>query len=457
MKLKDIVFLEDYYFGKQQPFNCIDYTKLDYVNNTDFFSNQFSYIKKFENVYGASPQTYQTNISEFVHKHKTISTYQFLQNQKSDNVYFYPINIFGSPVDCFEEDNIVFDKIHYKVLKELKFNDNLFLIINASSEGFLPYSRFDNLHNWLIDNSIDLKKVFFIHSNYNIFEYAKEYKEKFGKEECINVVPYLWSIPFFNSKFKYNGFTNETLYKQNYLAENKKSFNLLIRTQKTHRTQLLCDLENIGLLDNNIVSYDFNLEQNENDFFNKFEKIMEPDSNEFKRYWNQLKEFRLNKPKRTIDYEDLKSVHGVNMETDIPYKDSLFTIVAESFFYEDEKLGYISEKVIKPIIHKHPFIVLSTPGTLTWLKNIGFRTFAETGFIDESYDAEQNSNKRYRMIVNEIVNLVNLSEEQKSAFLYNCKDILEHNYNHLKSFDIKSYDNSLLSHFNKIRRKSLWE
>ena len=307
MKLKDIVFLEDYYFGKQQPFNCIEYTKLDYENNTDFFSNQFSYIKKFENVYGASPQTYQTNISEFVHKHKTISTYQFLQNQKSDNVYFYPINIFGSPVDCFEEDNIVFDKIHYKVLKELKFNDNLFLIINASSEGFLPYSRLDNLHNWLIDNSIDLKKVFFIHSNYNIFEYAKEYKEKFGKEECINVVPYLWSIPFFNSKFKYNGFTNETLYKQNYLAENKKSFNLLIRTQKTHRTQLLCDLENIGLLDNNIVSYDFNLEQNENDFFNKFEKIMEPDSNEFKRYWNQLKEFRLNKPKRTIDYEDLKS------------------------------------------------------------------------------------------------------------------------------------------------------
>ena len=94
---------------------------------------------------------------------------------------------------------------------------------------------------------------------------------------------------------------------------------------------------------------------------------------------------------------------------------------------------------------------------MTWLKNIGFRTFAETGFIDESYDAEQNSNKRYRMIVNEIVNLVNLSEEQKSTFLYNCKDILEHNYNHLKSFDIKSYDNSLLSYFNKIRRKSLWE
>lgn len=458
MKLKDIVFLEDYYFGKKQPFNCIDYSKLDYVDGNDFYKHQLNYIKRFQDIQNKNPQTYQTNISEFQNKHKTISTYEFLKNPNKDIVYFYPITIYSSPANSFEED-IVFNKIHYKILTELQYNDNLFLIINVSSEGFLSYENFDNIHNWLLDNYIDFEKVFFIHSNYNIYEYADDYKIKCGKEDCINVIPYLWSIPFFHNKFKHNDFMNETLYKQDYKSENKKAFNLLIRAQKVHRTRLLCDLEYVGLLDNNIVSYDFNLYESYDDsvYYNQFEKIMDKNSDKFEKYWNQLNELRKNKPKRTIDYEDLKSVQGINMETDIPYKNSLFTIVAESFFYEEEKIGYISEKVLKPIIHKHPFVVLSTSGTLTWLKNMGFKTFSDTGFIDESYDAEVDANKRYSMVVNEIINLSNLPKEQQDTFLYNCKDILEHNYNHLKNFNINNYDENLLWNFTKIRKKSLWE
>ena len=139
------------------------------------------------------------------------------------------------------------------------------------------------------------------------------------------------------------------------------------------------------------------------------------------------------------------------METDIPYKDTLFTVVSESFFYERERIGYVSEKVIKPILHKHPFIVLSTTGTLTWLHNMGFKTFGDTGYVDESYDAEENPHKRYKMVMNEIINLSNLTSEQKNTFLYNCKDIIEHNYNHLKNFDMDNYNKNLLWHFQKQR------
>ena len=46
------------------------------------------------------------------------------------------------------------------------------------------------------------------------------------------------------------------------------------------------------------------------------------------------------------------------METDIPYKDSMFTIVGESYFTENQNIGYISEKVFKPIAHHHPFIII---------------------------------------------------------------------------------------------------
>ena len=152
-------------------------------------------------------------------------------------------------------------------------------------------------------------------------------------------------------------------------------------------------------------------------------------------------------PKRTIDYDDLQTVRGVDMETDLPYKDTLFTVVAESFFQEEEPIGYVSEKVIKPILHKHPFILMSTPDSLTYLKSLGFKTFSDTGFIDESYDSERDDEARYYMILTQIYNLTQLLPEQKDSFLYNSKQIIEHNYNHLKNFDVENFENKFKNHF----------
>ena len=47
MKLKDIVFLEDYFFGKQLGINCMDFDKLNYFKSSDFYKNQFEYIGEF--------------------------------------------------------------------------------------------------------------------------------------------------------------------------------------------------------------------------------------------------------------------------------------------------------------------------------------------------------------------------------------------------------------------------
>ena len=72
----------------------------------------------------------------------------------------------------------VFNKIPYKIIEHLKYNPNVYLIINASSEGYLPYESFNNLNNWLLEKELKLDKTFFIHANYRISEYALDYKEK---------------------------------------------------------------------------------------------------------------------------------------------------------------------------------------------------------------------------------------------------------------------------------------
>lgn len=459
MKLKDIVFLEDYFFGKQLGINCMDFNKSSYFNKTDFFKNQFDYIDNFiRQNEQTQPQCYQNNIGYFEDNFEIIPTFDFLENpnQREDTLYFYQINIYSWPADSFDNDS-VFNKIPYKIIEHLKYNPNVYLIINASSEGYLPYESFHNLNNWLLEKELKLDKTFFIHANYRISEYALDYKEKYGTDKCVNVIPYLWSIPFFHNKLHHDNFPNETLYKQNFNVGRKKSFNLLTREQKPHRTQLLCDLHYLDLIENNNVSYDFYLHEGYEDVNHiknnwiKMEQWFEQDSPKFQRYWKILEDLIEKAPKKTIDYERLWDVRGEGMETDIPYKDTLFTVVAESFFYEMERIGYVSEKVIKPILHQHPFIVLSTSGTLTWLHNMGFKTFGETGYVDETYDCEEDPEKRYKMVLKEIINLSQLTTEQRETFMYNCKEIIEHNYNHLKNFDMVKYNRNLMWYFQKAR------
>ena len=217
---------------------------------------------------------------------------------------------------------------------------------------------------------------------------------------------------------------------------------------------MLCDLHYLDLINNNNVSYDLFLHEGYTDkshYYHNWEEVMDKEGTKIKRYWSLLNDLIETSPKKTIDYDELWKVRGEGMETDIPYKDTLFTVVAESFFYEEERIGYVSEKIIKPILHKHPFIVLSTSGTLTWLQSMGFKTFGDTGYVDETYDAEESPEKRYKMVVNQIINLSNLTSEQKDIFLYNCREVIEHNYNHLKNFDMDMYNKNLLWHFQKER------
>jgi hypothetical protein len=116
------------------------------------------------------------------------------------------------------------------------------------------------------------------------------------------------------------------------------------------------------------------------------------------------------------------------------YDSTYFSVVTETLFYQGRKLeynGFYSEKTFKPIAHKHPFILLSTPQSLKRLKELGYRTFHP--YIDESYDSEENDSTRMLMIVNEIEKLCKMPIEDLQYKMEQCRLICEHNYNLLLS------------------------
>ena len=92
---------------------------------------------------------------------------------------------------------------------------------------------------------------------------------------------------------------------------------------------------------------------------------------------------------------------------------------------------FVSEKIFRQILKKHPFILVSRPNTLSIMRSIGYKTFHP--IINEDYDSEEDDCKRMLMIVHEIDRLCHLNDDELREFLNKAKEITEYNYNVLFS------------------------
>ena len=105
---------------------------------------------------------------------------------------------------------------------------------------------------------------------------------------------------------------------------------------------------------------------------------------------------------------------------------ALWHVVPETVFYY--KKLHLTEKIFKPIVSRRPFILVGGVGNLAYLKRYGFKTFDK--WIDESYDSEEDGDKRILMIIEQLEKLCKLSQEELTVMHREMEDILEYNFNH---------------------------
>ena len=124
-------------------------------------------------------------------------------------------------------------------------------------------------------------------------------------------------------------------------------------------------------------------------------------------------------------------------ETDHPMHScwlSLFDESAESLAYlvtETVAAGrrhHLTEKTFKPICMQMPFVLVSTAGSLNYLRSYGFKTF--DSIWDESYDSEIDDDKRLVMIADLLKRLDSMSTQQRQDLYTAAMPIVQHNYNH---------------------------
>jgi hypothetical protein len=227
----------------------------------------------------------------------------------------------------------------------------------------------------------------------------------------------------------------------------KKYLNLN-RRWRQHRPILVGLLELRNLLDKGHVSFCKNVDgQNWDSVYGYLQGSVQHCDPELYNLFQSNRDRIESIPDMFLDTPELY-VNQVQVDNNLDYyyENTYFSIVNETNYFKDLGEGlFLSEKVFKPILRCHPFILVSRPHSLSKLKELGYKTFSP--YIDESYDEEINDYERLKMIVNEIERLSNLSEPQLVEFLTAVKEIVEYNYQLLtnKQSDLKGNFVTVLS------------
>jgi len=149
----------------------------------------------------------------------------------------------------------------------------------------------------------------------------------------------------------------------------KKDFLYLNKTVRNHRIKLYDKLLEHGVLDNSIHTFHSH-PHNERVLPSRYELP-----------WAQ-------------EYA-LREGHWDQDIFELPYNDTVCSLVSET--NDNDYEVFMTEKIWKPIIAKHVFVVHGNYLYLQKLREIGFKTFGN--YFDESYDLEKDSDERIHKLV----------------------------------------------------------
>ena len=307
----------------------------------------------------------------------------------------------------------------------------------------VPRDYYDVLYTSLEKYKIPPSQLLITTSNLK----EKEIHDKYygNKKDKINIIP---SISFCGLLKYQNGpdaisFEEQIEYKST--AKDMKSFSCLNRVTRQHRMTLGVMLNYYNLLDPKICDF------SHSKFLGGHPKqstVPITHRHAIPAGWDphpsftreNADNFLLQLP-RVLDQEDFNKNHVWTMFKDT-YLRTWFSLTSETAFNEERKTClFMSEKIFKPMLCHHPFVVVSHPNSLAQLKQLGFKTFDK--WWDESYDAIVSPTARMDAICKLTQELTNKSDIEWLDMYKDMQEVLEHNFNHMTVMEKIDYSEFL--------------
>ena len=194
-----------------------------------------------------------------------------------------------------------------------------------------------------------------------------------------------------------------------------RDFTVLSRTHKWWRATAMTDLHRKGLLNNSYWSYGTDIATDEAETDNP----IEVDTLKIR---TDIKQFLSNGPYScdALTHEQHNDHHLIETNH---FTDSYCNIVLETHFDADGSGGaFLTEKTFKAIKHGQPFVVVGCPGSLSALRDLGYRTFDHA--VDNSYDTIQDNTERWIAVRKTIAQL---KSQDLHAWFESCRSDVEHN------------------------------
>jgi hypothetical protein len=318
---------------------------------------------------------------------------------------------------------------------------NGYILIDHSVEAFMSDRELDAMYAYFHHNyHIPMYKIIYLTGTINsdqIYEaWAERNKIPDDRDHRMKVISYASSREIFCTYLQRGDQEGnpavEPLYDPNCVPE--KLFLSWNRRMRPHRILLALILEKFNIIERSLISFaKHDSERLTDTFITKIENMDKPinlygnnniqfDSEEIYRLNDRL-------PLVLDDETDInKMCEDFGFTADY-YRRTLVSLVTETNFTANECT--LTEKSFKPLLHKHPFIIVGVPGALRGLRDLGFQTFGE--FWDESYDDIQEPGIRLFKIAEILQDIASWDENKIRDFRARVKPILDHNYHILKT------------------------
>lgn len=307
----------------------------------------------------------------------------------------------------------ILEKFDKSVQHEIRYG-NAYLILNHQCESFTQ-SFLKKIYKRLITANIPAHKIIYMVA-------AADIEREHNLFVCSNNIQDTISVMYVHHVYKRHMDLKSFEYDRN--TKKEKKYLSLNRRWHDHRLMLTSLLSYYDLLDYGYVS----LGVMKNEIVQATRNISK--DTKFIKGFNKFK----HRLPLQVDLVDL-SINQFQLNS-LPiefYQRSCFSIVSSTMAmsYQEGSVGF-TEKEVKSILAKHPFIIHNRPGVLKHLKNLGFLTFEK--WFNESYDVEENDTTRLELIVAEVKRLCNLSFDEWKIMLDDMQPVLEHNYNRMVNY-----------------------
>lgn len=354
-------------------------------------------------------------------------SYKAVGDLEPSDRWLYELNWFYGD-DLTSGSTILDEFIADDLLMQGLLSGNGYLVMNLSLEAWCQPSRINHIESFMRSKGIPPERVIYMTGALN----APELFTKHGY--AMKPLPVMEFEMHASAKVKGGEiWTGE----RTSISRRFLSFN---RIHRPHRLSLLCMLHSKNLLDHFKISFSRSI--GGVDIMDYAERYMAHQTSDHDSLMAALRELgpRLPMVLDTDDWGPNLAHHHSSDAVSQLYQRTGISVITETTGYDEEI--FFSEKTFHPIRYCQPFIMISAPGTLRYLRQLGYRTFGD--WWDEGYDDIADHEQRVRAAVDQIDRVSRWSDARFDEFMLASRETCFHNLNVLISaVDNRNYSKIL--------------